>query len=181
MSSNYFVKPSLQKSFWNFSLNLYDNPTIEEACAALQERYQININLVFFCCWLSKENFRALTPEELEAILVRVTPWNRRIILGVVALSKLMKRYRNRSSWIQLNSVVELEKKVHENKRFADKVEQSLMLPAIRHLEKQTIDDANKMNVALTNVFSYINTQKISIHQNDLEKIYRIVKTCFSE
>jgi uncharacterized protein (TIGR02444 family) len=182
MYSKYSVEAAIQRSLWNFSLNLYDNPLIDEAGSILQDRYQLNINMIFLCCWLAKENFRALTPEEFVSIIARVTPWNRRVVFGLVVLLRLMKRARNRSALSQVSPLLALEKKVIIDKRFADKIEQSLMLPVIRNLEKQEGEvDPNRVNAALTNVFGYINTQKISIHQNDLEKVYRIVKACFSE
>lgn len=171
----------IQKSFWNFSMQLYDNPSIDEACSILQDRYQLNINLVFFCCWLANENFRTLTPEEFESLIKRITPWNRRVIFGLAVLLRLAKRLRSRKAFQQMNDFLPVEKEILDNKRYADKIEQSLMIPLVHSIEKQPIADPNKMNLALTNVFGYINNQKISIHQNDLEKIYRIVKACFSE
>lgn len=42
-----------QSAFWTFSADLYDRPGVEAACLALQERHDLDVNLLLFALWLA--------------------------------------------------------------------------------------------------------------------------------
>jgi len=39
------------ESFWDFSVKHYDLPGVADACLALQDRYDLDVNLLLFCLW----------------------------------------------------------------------------------------------------------------------------------
>ncbi|HZA67209.1 MAG TPA: TIGR02444 family protein [Geminicoccaceae bacterium] len=39
--------------FWNYALDLYRREGVEGACLELQERHDLDVNLVLLCCWLA--------------------------------------------------------------------------------------------------------------------------------
>ena len=54
--------------FWNYSLNLYEQPGIKSTCLMLQDKFKLNVNLLMLCCYLNRlnnklpvEGFNALT------------------------------------------------------------------------------------------------------------------------
>lgn len=47
--------------FWDYSLELYGRPGIEDACLELQRRHGLDVNLLLLCCWLGA---RGIGPEE---------------------------------------------------------------------------------------------------------------------
>ncbi len=38
---------------WDFSVSTYDSPSVSEACLSLQNDYGADVNMLFFCCWVS--------------------------------------------------------------------------------------------------------------------------------
>lgn len=40
-----------EQDFWNFSLTLYAQPGVMENCLLLQDNFQLNVNMVLFCCF----------------------------------------------------------------------------------------------------------------------------------
>lgn len=41
-------------SLWDFSLTLYDQPGVADACLLLQDEQGVNVNLVLWCAWLEQ-------------------------------------------------------------------------------------------------------------------------------
>jgi uncharacterized protein (TIGR02444 family) len=39
--------------FWDFAVELYRRPGVEDACLELQRRHGLDVNVVLFCCWLA--------------------------------------------------------------------------------------------------------------------------------
>ncbi|MEM9628450.1 MAG: TIGR02444 family protein [Pseudomonadota bacterium] len=42
-----------ESAFWTFSKDLYDRPGVEAACLALQDRHDLDVNLLLFALWLA--------------------------------------------------------------------------------------------------------------------------------
>ena len=40
-----------EQQFWDFSLRLYSQSSVMETCLCLQDEYQLNVNMVLFCCF----------------------------------------------------------------------------------------------------------------------------------
>lgn len=166
---------SLKKHFWFFISNLYGNTIIEEACRMLQNKYQLNVNLILFCCWLADQNFQCLTDSQIQLLLDVVRPWHEKIVNGLRDLFQYFPRKTSNQDIVRLKDLVA------DNEKFADKIEQSLMFKLSQSFEKQSKSEGTKVNQALTNIFNYIKMASITIHQVDLEKIYRVVRECFRE
>lgn len=68
-----------ESAFWDYSLLLYSRPGVEHACLALQQRHDLNVNVVLFACWLAE---RGITLDQ--PILARaeqaVSPWHQEIV-----------------------------------------------------------------------------------------------------
>lgn len=170
---NQYSKVSLEKDFWLFYVDVYSHAGIEEACSCLQSKYQLNINFLLFCCFSAKENYCGLSSSEINLILTSIIPWNQKIVEAFDKLLKIIPRQTKHTEIIRFRELAA------ENEVLAKKIEQSLMLQAIEPLLKKE-KNQNKTNIALNNVFNYLNSQHINLHKTDLEKIYRLVKTSFS-
>ena len=174
MDETFNEKPSFKKLFWDFYVCIYSHSGIEEACVCLQNKYQLNSNILLFCCWLARENYRGITNKDLETILQRISPWHSKII---EPLSYLFRAIPHHHKFHEISLLRDL---VAENILLAKKLEQTLMLQMITpFLEKENDKKTKPINKALSNIFTYINNQHTSIHKTDLEKIHRIVKTTF--
>jgi uncharacterized protein (TIGR02444 family) len=166
---------SFKKTLWSFSVKLYAKPKIEEACVCLHEKYQINLNLLFFCCWLADEQYSPLNEKHIKKIIKKILPWHTRIIKPLRKLHKTFNKNQQNKKLKKLN------RDFVSSELLAEQIEQSLIIQATKILEKQLDTDCNKTNTALSNIFTYLKYQNINLHKNDLEKIYRIVKICFGE
>lgn len=77
--------------FWNFSLQLYARPQVADLCVQLQDAYQLNVNLLLWCCWLEQQALD-LTAERLQQAHSRVDAWEQDYVLPLRALRRNLKR-----------------------------------------------------------------------------------------
>jgi uncharacterized protein (TIGR02444 family) len=77
-------------SFWQFSLQFYRRPGAEEACIALQEQCDVDVNLLLFLLWQAAD-MRQASAAEIEALQRAVAPWRAATILPLRALRRALK------------------------------------------------------------------------------------------
>jgi len=41
----------LKNDLWDFALNFYQQPDVEQHCLALQEQYKLSVNRLIYACW----------------------------------------------------------------------------------------------------------------------------------
>jgi len=64
----------MSQAFWAWSLDIYDRPDVKPACLDLQDRHNLNVNILLWCCWLAQEN-RDASPL-LEQAAQAIEPWS---------------------------------------------------------------------------------------------------------
>ena len=62
-------------AFWDFSINFYQRPNVEESCLTLQDEFSLNVNLILFCYWLSIEKQQVLSRDQWSVLLNASLPW----------------------------------------------------------------------------------------------------------
>lgn len=68
--------------FWRFSLNLYRQAGVSDACIALQDGCGIDVNLLLFLLWLASEG-RQVSPQDVKAFDDRVRSWRELTIIPI--------------------------------------------------------------------------------------------------
>ena len=72
--------PPSEASLWSFACAVYAQPNVAEACLALQDRQQADVNLLLFAAWMATERGVMLTP----AVVVRahelVRQWRQEVV-----------------------------------------------------------------------------------------------------
>jgi uncharacterized protein (TIGR02444 family) len=85
------TKPSAQGSpFWRFSLKFYRQPGVADACIALQEQSQVDVNLLLYLLWHAGEN-RSFAPGEIAALESRIGPWRDATVIPLRAVRRALK------------------------------------------------------------------------------------------
>lgn len=77
--------------FWDFSLRVYGTKRVPEACIGVQERRNVDVNLILFSIWNGESGRGVLTAEELDAAVEATAGWNREVVCGLRAVRDAMK------------------------------------------------------------------------------------------
>ncbi len=74
--------------FWVFSLDFYARPGVAEACLALQDRVDADVNLILFCLWHGIAGHGRIDQSALQAAQERVQSVRADLILPLRALRR---------------------------------------------------------------------------------------------
>jgi len=64
-----------ESNFWNFSIRFYQITDIEKSCLVLQDNYQLNVNLILFCHWITLNKQQALSQNQWQTLVIAAQPW----------------------------------------------------------------------------------------------------------
>jgi uncharacterized protein (TIGR02444 family) len=76
--------------FWDYSLELYRRPGVEDACLELQRRHGLDVNLLLLCCWLGARGV-ALDRAALERAELAVRAWQVEVVRPMRAVRRRLK------------------------------------------------------------------------------------------
>jgi uncharacterized protein (TIGR02444 family) len=76
--------------FWRFSLRFYRQPSVSEACIALQDECGADVNLLLFLLWLASDD-RQLTAEEVRMLDDNVRDWRNLTIVPIRDVRRKLK------------------------------------------------------------------------------------------
>lgn len=77
-------------AFWAYSLHIYAQHGVSEACLALQDGAGADVNIALFALWAASLGQRLL-PADFHAIEVRVQPWRTQVIHPLRAARRALK------------------------------------------------------------------------------------------
>lgn len=157
-------------SFPLFSETVYAKQKVRQACVALRDKYEINSNILLFCCWLASQNYPELSELDAKNIVLKISSWHDKIIIALRNLRKIVTRqYYLKDAFPLLFDLVV------GNENFAERVEQTLIAQSMHKLKRNYDFTGKAQKCAMKNIFKYIKSQQIHIHKVDLEKIHCIV------
>jgi uncharacterized protein (TIGR02444 family) len=73
---------SNETPFWRFSLNLYRQPGVSDACIALQDGCGVDVNLLLFLFWLASDD-RQLSAADVKLLDDNVRDWRNLTIIPI--------------------------------------------------------------------------------------------------
>lgn len=76
--------------FWDFSLQLYADKAVAEACLALQDSCGLNVNLLLYCCWTGTQGY-LLTARDVQHQMQAVQHWQENVLKPLRAIRRRMK------------------------------------------------------------------------------------------
>ncbi|MGI9307712.1 MAG: TIGR02444 family protein [Gammaproteobacteria bacterium] len=77
--------------FWGYSLRLYAQPGVQQACLQLQDEFDLDVNLVLFCVWTGAEGPGELRPEELAQCIAQGGLWQREVVKPLRLIRRRLK------------------------------------------------------------------------------------------
>jgi uncharacterized protein (TIGR02444 family) len=169
--------------FWNFSVQVYQRAEVHEACLALQKRYALDINLLFFCCWVGAAGGGRLEPSQLESAMAAVEGWQEDIVRPIWKSRWLLKpSYKN---FPRLRTEP-LRRALIEAELAAEHIEQLHLAESMPFSQNQHLDENIRAAHAVDNILLYLKAfagkkPGMTLEKNDvMEPVLILVAACFS-
>jgi uncharacterized protein (TIGR02444 family) len=83
-------EPVSKSPFWEFSIKFYAVPGVAEACIALQDHAQVDINILFYLLWNATQG-RAFNAADITEIEHRIGPWREMAVIPIRNIRRALK------------------------------------------------------------------------------------------
>ena len=157
--------------FWEFSILVYGNEEVRDACLDAQEVYGADVNLLLLCCWLGFVGIK-LTPEGIRRLDTLVDGWRREAILP---LRTVRKRLKGTIGPVPSDLAADVRNTVKQAELQAERIEQDLLYSALQTLPGRDGRDAERSGVARQNLQLYateiLNLPSVSAMRGAIEDI----------
>jgi len=77
--------------FWDFSLAVYMTDGVAPACIEIQDRLNVDVNVIMFCLWTGATGRGVMTAAEIAALRRAVDTWHETVVKGLRAIRQRMK------------------------------------------------------------------------------------------
>lgn len=77
--------------FWDFALRVYREEGVGAACLSLQERHELDVNVMLFCLYAAEAGHGSLSREEMDAALRATVDWHHKVVRQLRSVRRLMK------------------------------------------------------------------------------------------
>lgn len=111
---------SSDNPFWDYSLALYGQVSVAEVCLALQDRRDLDVNLLLFCCWQAERGV-SLTVADLKALRDATAAWR----LGMVVPLRRLRRALKEQAWPEAELLLQ---RIKDSELEAERLEQVRLL-----------------------------------------------------
>jgi uncharacterized protein (TIGR02444 family) len=107
--------------FWEFSLELYAGHGVAEASLALQDRFDADVNMLFFVLWAA-ENRRILNVGDISELIALVQPWRDKVVRPL----RVARRFLKTTTW-KTPETDSLRKRIQEQELDAERLQQLVL------------------------------------------------------
>ena len=163
--------------FWDFSLAVYGTEGVPAACLDLQERYQIDVNLLLWCLWRGSAGYPALSAEDLARAETRIGDWHANVVRHVRWLRQHLKApYPHVDADLQQSLRARLQKIEID----AEHLEQLTLASMAREGKADSGGDANA-TIAAANAALYLKAAGAGADHDAAESNAAILVAAFAE
>ena len=77
--------------FWAFSLRVYRRAGVAPACLRLQDGYDVDVNLLLYCCWRGSVDGVAMPQSDIDGAMRLVDVWRESVVRPLRETRRRMK------------------------------------------------------------------------------------------
>lgn len=173
------INPSLvlpSPPFWHFSLQIHNHENAKDALIHLQNRHELNVNVLLFCSWYAASGQGYLPKPEIKRLLTAIHLWHERIILPLRTLRDCMK---STSAHPRIQGMCE---EALSAELAAEHIEQLLIYDRMAaKLSRQRRTPYQRATAACQNIANYCDILYTILDQADCEKISKLLSVIFPE
>ena len=116
-------------ALWQFSLQVYGQPEVEQACLLMQDKLGLDVNLLLACLWVGTSGRGRLGGEELADLEQQVAFWHQEIVEPMRQVRRRLKELARFGG----ERFVAMRKSVSASELEAEQVEQQMLEQALEH------------------------------------------------
>lgn len=163
-----------QHDFWQFSVRVYQQASIQQVCLELQNRCGANVNLLLFCCWSGIQGYRHLEISELREYLASIYQWHHAITLQLRRLRNCVPKQTGGSALQKLRpAILDVE-------LAAEQCEQLMLAERLSSVASPQLAPRKKLLNAITNLKNYTRLWRHTLTKNDYQLLTQLLGNLFT-
>jgi uncharacterized protein (TIGR02444 family) len=83
-------EPASKSPLWQFSIKFYAVPGVADACIALQDQANVDVNILFYLLWNATQG-RAFNAADVTEIEHRIGPWRESAVVPIRNIRRALK------------------------------------------------------------------------------------------
>lgn len=162
--------------FWSFSCQIYEHT--KDNLLALQNRYNLNVNMLLFCLWFAANNQGLLSKQDLKQLLTRIHTWHERIVTPLRNLRNGLHKAYDNADWAE-----PIRSEVLATELTAEQIEELLIVDAApkKAQRNRSRTFAQRATQACQNIITYCQVLYIHLDEVDCTCVSEILTTIFPE
>lgn len=161
---------------WDYASRLYARGRVSEACLAFQARYDVDVNILLFCCWVASSGRGMFHTGELESALKDVAGW-RKSVVG--PLNQLKKHLKGPVTPAPRPLAEDLRRVVVESELHAEHAEVLMLHAAMTRAGTGTFDRYQQLDDSIGNLYLYFSLLGVQLNDADLQDLVEILSNAF--
>ena len=167
MTSGISEMTGVSGSLWSFSLEVYANGAVQDACLNLQDRHGLDVNILLLCCWLALRHKR-IDGAEFDVVLAHTTEWQCNV---VVPLRKIRRHIKSGVGLIPNGDSEVLRVRIKSLELEAERIEQQQLEFTVLHKMELVSDGRDCSLLAISNLETYFVALQIEPSKWDLQDL----------
>lgn len=157
--------------FWDFSLAVYDRTGVAAACLALQDRHNVDVNVLLFCAWAGSRG-HTLGPEDIVKLRTAAQPWQ----AAVVAPLRAVRRQLKTMDVVPEPAIDRLRTRVKDAELDAESVEQRLLFEGLTIAAGVGVP-----GLSGANMIAYLSAMNVAVDASDVADLATVLRGCFPD
>ena len=154
-------KPSWpQESLWDYSLAYYARDSVPQFLLALQDQYDLDVNLILLAIWAGAESGLLLKDEHFSKLDSAVCEWRENVVKPLRAVRRAFKLFKT----IEIASAGDIRARIKAAELDAEHVAQIMLMNKISDLTK-VATTSKYADAAAANLDSYFKYAAIDINE----------------
>lgn len=158
-------------TLWNFSFALYNRRAVQTVCIALQDRHDLDVNMLLYCCWLATRNI-AIDGIKMQAILSQIQDWQRDV---VKPLRVIRHRMKGGIGSFPIDEAEVLRARIKKLELESEYMEQQQLEAATRRLGERELEVNDYSSLALANLEFYFVASRFKLGSMDTKDLETLV------
>ena len=163
---------------WDYVTRLYARGRAKDASLALQDHYGLDVNVLFYCCWVASSGRGVFRPDELAGALKDVAEWRVHV---VESLRELRRHLKGGVSPAPKPLSDDLRRVVFECELHAEHVEVLILHRTMERPGTGTFDRYQQIEDSIANLLRYLTLMDIDPAVAMSDELVEILAAAFPE
>lgn len=145
----------MSESLWDFSIRVYQQPEVADACLLLQESNDVDVNVLLFCCWYGVY-FGEMDQSLYKNVLSFSRSWSVNAVKPIRSVRVWMKNSGCSDNRMKEEDCQKLRNRIKAVELEAEKLQQEVLFSLVDSNRATNKNSAEQLSATIKNITLYM-------------------------